>query len=301
MPDPRDQRIAELEAENERLRAELARRDADGRRRAAQAGYQAKRLAAKARGDWQPYADAGPVRDHIRDVMAGTGMSRYQFAAAAGIDSGTISKILYDGRPKVKTGTAEKILACTAAPEGLDGHADPAGTRRRLQALACLGWSPKLLAGRLSWYPGTVRDLRDGTTIRTTTQMARQVRDLYDTLETVPAPETTRSERISVAKTRGEAGRRGFAPAGAWGDDIDDPAAEPHWEWIRQPGEDPGLSDRGYRRHGESAKLAEDIRDLMRLGGESLELAARHVDVDDAQARELLRRYPEHNEDEEAA
>lgn len=62
-------RIAALVAENAELRAEIARRDTDERRRAAQAGYQAKRVAAKARGEWKPYADAGPVRGHIRHVM----------------------------------------------------------------------------------------------------------------------------------------------------------------------------------------------------------------------------------------
>lgn len=238
---PEQQRIAELEGEVRQLRAQLDAGQQDQARRRARARYQASRLAAKNRGEWQPYVPAGPVREHVQKVMRATGMSRPQFAAAAGIDEGTLSKILYEkGKAKVRPAIAAKARSVTAATVPIPDHGwvSPVGSTRRLQALAWLGWPEPALAERLEMHPATVRKVRNGDRGQIAAATARAIRLLYDQLWNVPPPESTRAEKIAVTKTRDHARKQGWAPAGAWDDDeIDDPKARP----------------RGVRRDGEAA------------------------------------------------
>lgn len=235
--DPRDRRIAELEAENTRLRAELSCLRAEGRRKTKKSAYDARRNALRAQGRWHPYVPAGPVRVHVQNVMFVAGMSRAQFAAAANIDEGTLSKILYAGARRVKTEVAAKIRAVTTTTPIPDlGYVEAAGASRRFQALAVAGWSIALIAQRLGMDEGNARKIRDGDRARVSAATARRVRALYDDLWNAPPPESAKAERIAAAKTRSFAAKQGWVPAGAWDDDqIDDPAAMPADGWKRAP------------------------------------------------------------------
>ena len=131
--DPRDRRIAELEAENAGLRSELARI------RRARSSYAGRREAAIESGAWQPFADAGPVRDHVRAVMAATGITANAFSKLAGVEWLTVGAVLDGTRATIRTVSAEKLTAVTAETveaSAQDARVDAAGTRRRLQALA---------------------------------------------------------------------------------------------------------------------------------------------------------------------
>lgn len=93
------------------------------------------------------------------------------------------------------------------------------GTRRRLQALAALGWSQREIARRLDVTQAQVHlwatDTGPTFVLATT---AAPIAALYEQLCMTPGP---------AARTRAYAAAAGWAPPLAWDDDIDDPAARP--------------------------------------------------------------------------
>ena len=93
---------------------------------------------------------------------------------------------------------------------------DSTGTRRRLQALAALGWSSTDLARLLGVVQSTVNhwSRRPHVHLRT----ARRVADLYEQLSMQVGP---------TPKARAYALRCGWPPPLAWGDDIDSLDAQP--------------------------------------------------------------------------
>lgn len=276
------ERIAELEAENARLRSELAiyRQQEKGRKRS---GYHARRHALIARGQWQPEVPVGPVRDHVRRVMAATGMSGRQFAVAAGLDEGTVTKILYEkGKQRVRAAVAAKARAVTGAtPVPADGLVSAAGPARRLQALACLGWSVDVLAGRTGLSPDATWNVRAGKRQRVSAGTAARIAAVYDELWNTAAPESARAEKISASKARATAGKNGWAPPGAWNDDeIDNPQAAPAEGWQR-------------RRRLTVAETAAEARDLMAGMGASLEEAASRLGVAVRTVERALAAFPD--------
>ena len=141
---------------------------------------------------------------------------------------------------------------------------DPTGILRRIQALACLGWSVAALARRSGMHHQVLHAAgKYYPTVYLST--ARKVAALYDDLSMTPAPETTHGERLSAAKARAHAARRGYAPPLAWeGVDIDDPAARP----------DVGRERNNWR----AADLAAEW-DHLRRAGVSIEEAAARLGV----------------------
>jgi hypothetical protein len=225
-------------------------------------------------GRWQPYVDAGPVREHLR-ALAEAGIGHRRVGELAGVSPGSLSKILYGGpgnRPpskRVRPQTAAAILAVRPAPEQLAPSAlvDITGTRRRAQALAATGWSQARLARELGLTAANFCAMlrRDQVTAAT----ARAVGELYDRLWNRPPPEHDQRTRIAVARARNRAEREGWAPPLAWDDDqIDDPGAEPAEGWKRPA-----------RRTRPSAELAEDAEEVMRREGYTREHAAVRLGV----------------------
>lgn len=98
------------------------------------------------------------------------------------------------------------------------------GSRRRINALARIGWSTDKLARRLGWDPVVMQRVRHQAQI--TNHKARAIADLFDELWDTPAPTRTKGERISAVRTIRHAERRGWPPALAW-DDIDNPDEKP--------------------------------------------------------------------------
>lgn len=106
---------------------------------------------------------------------------------------------------------------------------DVTGTRRRLQALAVIGWSPALLATRLGWRaPNSVRNLMSATgPAQVNIRTAAAVCALYDDLAMTAGPSM---------RARRHAERAGWVPPLAWDDaNLDDPAAGPAPQWRPQP------------------------------------------------------------------
>lgn len=102
---------------------------------------------------------------------------------------------------------------------------DPAGTRRRVQALATMGWSAREVFRRVGWTGAPGHAMHGNRQIRRETAAA--VARVYDELWNRPGPDV---------RVRAYAQRSGWAPPQAWDDDtIDDPQAQPY----REGGEDP--------------------------------------------------------------
>jgi hypothetical protein len=98
------------------------------------------------------------------------------------------------------------------------GYVDGTGTRRRVQALAAIGWPAHSLATEMGLADGkSVRQLGHGHKV--TRPVAAHVSRLYERLSMTPGPS-------AISRRRAEAA--GWAPPLAWeGRDIDDPKARP--------------------------------------------------------------------------
>jgi hypothetical protein len=190
--------------------------------------YAKRRAVLIDRGQWQPWADAAPVREHVRTLMA-AGVGRSQIAARAQVPDRTVCRLLYEGQQKIRPAAAEKIMRVTGSEQPIGAClAAATGTMRRLQALAVLGWSPRLLAAELGMHTSAVRLVRDGERARIRSATAEAVTALYAKLWDRPPPEATGPERIAATKTRDHARHREWVPPMAWDDDtIDDPAGRP--------------------------------------------------------------------------
>lgn len=192
----------------------------------AQTRYNARRARLIAYGQWQPFVDAAPVRDHVRAIQE-QGLGWKRVAALAGVSPSTISKILYGdtGRgmapsKRVRPETAAAILAVRADLDTLSVAVsiDAVGTQRRMQALAALGWSLSEQARRLGRTVANYAQIlkRDRVSVRT----ARDVRALYAELSMMPP--VAQWPGNGVIRARNEARRRGWLPPLAWDDDLID-------------------------------------------------------------------------------
>jgi hypothetical protein len=193
--------------------------------RAAANAWQRRRRAAIQAGTWQPrLRDAGPARAHLH-WMRTLGISPIGCAEAIGIPTSTVTGVLYPiggvFRGLVNAETERLILSCDlrAVLDRLpdNRHLSSVGARRRVQALAVVGWPRSHLAGRmgvsLQALSGMVR--RD----RMVARNARAIRGLYDELSMRAGPSV---------RAREDAERAGWLSPLAWDDDtIDDPAALP--------------------------------------------------------------------------
>lgn len=98
---------------------------------------------------------------------------------------------------------------------------DGTGTRRKLQALAAIGWRWEDLGERLAVKYATVQRRACGRYATVHVDTAARVDAVYNLLSMTPGPSKT---------TRARALAKGWAPPLAWDDSaIDDPSAEPNW------------------------------------------------------------------------
>lgn len=108
---------------------------------------------------------------------------------------------------------------------GKTRRVDATGTRRRLQALACLGWSTNTLVPYLKLSNTRIRYLQrtpPGTTIHT--ELAARVAKVYDQL----AMRIPTGHPRSASQARDRALAAGWIPPLGWDDeDLDRPKAKP--------------------------------------------------------------------------
>lgn len=98
-------------------------------------------------------------------------------------------------------------------------YLDGTGTRRRLQALAAIGWSGNAISDRTGLSYRWIRQLRIGRELRVAPSTHRLVAGIYRELRDHDGP---------CPFARAHATRAGWPPPTAWDDDeIDNPAARP--------------------------------------------------------------------------
>lgn len=99
------------------------------------------------------------------------------------------------------------------------------GTRRRIQALAALGWSTSEVSRRCGYHRSHLSlVLKRQGPLRAAT--VERVRGVYDQLSMQLPPERTKAERIDASRSRRIARERGWPPPLAW-DNIDDENERP--------------------------------------------------------------------------
>jgi hypothetical protein len=134
------------------------------------------------------------------------------------------------------------------------------GSRRRVEALMCLGWSMREISRRLGWCADRLANLfksYDGISPAN----AAKIATLYDELWATPAPRTTKSERLSASRTEALARRRRYRPPMSWDDDTIDQAPPPPVVLApREPGQlRPHGTPAAYRRHHRNGEKPCDV------------------------------------------
>ncbi len=207
----------------------------------AQTAYNTRRMRLIAYGQWKPYVDAQPVREHVLALVE-QGLSWKRTADLAGVSYSTVSKLLF-GKPgrkpsvQVRPATAEAILAVRASLDArtFGSRVDATGTRRRIQALVANGWSLHKLAAELDMTPGNLHSSITRPQVWAST--ARKVRDLYERRWNATPPADTPDERGAITRSINRARAHGWLPPMAWDDeDLDDPAAIPDRSAVRKSG-----------------------------------------------------------------
>lgn len=198
----------------------------------ANARWQAKRRRLIAYGQWEPFVDAEPVRDHLKKINA-TGMpiaalcQRLSFPHTSSLQHLLYGRGEYGPGQQVRRETAEVIMSYWPSlgdyPDS--SRIDAIGTRRRVQALVTRGWPRHLMAKRIgmseTFFKKAVN--RD----RITAWVAREVAALYDQWWDQDPLEHGVPQR-SVDRCRADARRAGFHGPLAWDEEtIDDPRALP--------------------------------------------------------------------------
>ena len=161
------------------------------------------------------FLDSTPVRTRIVALQQ-AGWSRQRIADAAGLASReSVRYVLLHELVCAPTARAIMSIPLTAEPRA--GLIPAVGIRRRIQALAAIGWPRQLISEHSGVVVFRLNDLvqRDITVIESN---AIAVRAAYESLCMTPGP----SNRV-----RARAARAGWAPPLAWDDNIDDPDAVP--------------------------------------------------------------------------
>lgn len=194
--------------------------------RAKHAAWMRRRRRLIAYGRYEPelLVDPDAARAHIQSLRD-FGISVRALGNMLGRDGAILAPIVYPNHARYSAQITAKMEASILALRfDLDAIRDGAlvlnvGTARRIEALACMGWSANLLAKRLGVGPGAVRSYRSTARSFVRVETARAIRDLYDELSMQQGP---------ARKAADWARARGWLPPLVWDDDsIDDPDAEP--------------------------------------------------------------------------
>lgn len=176
---------------------------------AAERRYMNRRYRLMAYGQWQPYVDADPVREHIEKLQT-FGLGWMTIAALSGVPRGSVSKLIYGDAKRgmapskrVRPKTAAAILAIEPDMDVLPDGAmiEGTGTRRRLQALIANGWAQNRLAERLGMHRTNLNKMLLGHNyVRCGT--ARAVTMLYNDLWDQAPPQAEHRAKISANRAR---------------------------------------------------------------------------------------------------
>lgn len=174
-------------------------------------------------GDWAGFMPADEVNAHIERLRA-SGVSLLRIAAISGMSRAGVRQLRQ--RERVWRVNGEKILAIDPVGVGDtedSGFVPALGSRRRLRALAAVGFTQTYLAERLGLTTTWLYNLLHERTSQVRVSTARRIDAVFRELQlAVPPP----SAGSTVARQRARA--QGWALPLAWDEDtIDDPNAQP--------------------------------------------------------------------------
>lgn len=177
--------------------------------------------------------EASAVAEHIEKLRL-AGLSYHDIAERAGMSYGSVRRYAYRSQGRCHWATVERLLAVcpTVGAVGVvrgAGYVDATGSRRRLQALAVLGWPLGATADRTGLSRDTLSDIRNGNLTQVRSATAYTLAVAYRRMVVVPP---TAAQMSLVSQARVQATRRGWVGPMAWDSStIDDPAAGPvSWE-----------------------------------------------------------------------
>lgn len=182
--------------------------------------------------------DPAPAIEHARSLYR-QGMTARDMAARSTLSAAVFGDLVRGRRTANRGGgpikvidrdVLEKVLAVQyAPPRGWGAKRDGTGVRRRLQALNAAGFGGTFLAGELGVSVQRIHGLMTGRTPLVTFPVHQRVAELYDKYSRVD-PEDAGLSAYTVSRARGDARRRGYAPAFCWEEwTIDDPETIPDW------------------------------------------------------------------------
>lgn len=216
--------------------------------------------------------DPAPVRAHIQHLQ--TRMSLNAVADIIGSSASHLRKIVDHAHPVMHRDLAERILAVTIdAPVGTH-WVDATGSRRRIQALAAIGYSFERLATMTAGCGAfNLRQIAYGERSRVRFDNAREIHAVFDRITREGRPYTPRNHRDRTGAERmiRRANASGWVSALAWDEgSIDDPQARPvglvTWDWDPAGYDETRIErringDRTVRLHkGETAEVVRRLR-----------------------------------------
>jgi lambda repressor-like predicted transcriptional regulator len=162
--------------------------------------------------------DPAEVVAHIARLRA-KGWTWPMLGEASGLSISVPHQVFTGVRKRVSRHAAVRLLAIPVEWVESPVIVGISGTRRRVQALARMGWPADVVATRCGLYDNTLKQaLSRG---RVTARIAARVAELYDELSDTPGPSSRAAARAATL---------GYAPPAAWDDDtIDDPHAGPNY------------------------------------------------------------------------
>lgn len=162
------------------------------------------------------YRDATAARAHVAQLRK-LGWTWEAIAKTAGLST-WVAHNLHRGTTRRLLAESESALLRVPLVSFESHRGVPSiGSRRRVQALAWMGWPNHEIARRIGCSPRSLPTLLARG--RLSTRLAQRIGKVYDELSTIPGP-----SHIAAGKAR----QLGFAPPLAWDDEtIDDRRARP--------------------------------------------------------------------------
>jgi hypothetical protein len=196
--------------------------------------YQRRRYQALSCGQWQPWANPGPVRAHVQHIRH-QGGTYAAIGRAAGVSARTIHAIA-NGQGRVRPAVATALLAIS-----IDDLHRPrvhaGGTRLRLRSLMAMGHDCARIARAAGASPAAIRKLAQGRTTDVTPGLQARVRSIWEAWWDKTPPQRTRAERAAATSARNTARRHNWCtPLGLDEDLIDCIGYQPSHGWLPATG-----------------------------------------------------------------
>lgn len=166
------------------------------------------------------FVDATPARVYVKMLQdAGIGLPRIR--EISGVGKGSLEGLIYGTRNfppsrRIRRDRAEALLSIRPVLESFAPgcRVDASGTRRRLQALAVVGWPLGMIAVERGCAQQQITQLRHAELVTAAT--AIDIRDLYARLKDCPPVPSSPRQRTAITRTQAFARAQGWLGPDAW-------------------------------------------------------------------------------------